>query len=268
MTAAAAMPGQPLRVTVWHEFRHEKTKEAVKKIYPNGMHTVMKSAIAEHLGQNVVVRTATLDEPEHGLSDEVLNSTDVMTWWGHCAHGEVKDAIVDKVYQRVLEGMGLVVLHSGHYSKIFRKLMGTGCGLKWREAAELERLWCLSPGHPITAGMDKDYFELEHTEMYGEHFDIPDPDELVFVSWFEGGEVFRSGCVWKRGRGKVFYFRPGHETFPIYFDPNVRRILANGVKYVAPVANAAPYEPAAPNIPNPLSPIATKHTVDHSLHKH
>ncbi len=258
----------PLRVTVWHEYRHEHKSKTVGELYPDGMHAVMKAAIEEHLGEACTVTTATLDQPEHGLTDAVLDNTDVLTWWGHSAHGEVADAVVDKVVARVLGGMGLVVLHSGHYSKPFKRLMGTGCGLKWREAAEIERLWCVSPGHPITAGLKGDYIELPRTEMYGEHFDIPEPDELIFVSWFEGGEVFRSGCVWKRGAGRVFYFRPGHETFPIYYDANVRRVLANGVAYVAPVAGTVRYEPKAPNMPKPLSPIATQHEVDASLHKH
>ncbi len=256
----------PLNVTVWHEFRHEKTNETVKNLYPDGMHIVMKQAIEETLGDGVNVRTATLDEPEHGLTDEVLDNTDVLTWWGHAAHAEVSDEIVDKVVKRVLSGMGLVVLHSGHYAKVFRRLMGTGCGLKWREAAERERIWCVNPGHAITAGLEKDYFELEHVEMYGEPFDVPVPDELIFISWFEGGEVFRSGAVWKRGGGRIFYFRPGHETFPIYYDKNVRRVLGNGVKYVAPIPGTLGHTLNAPNIKVPLSPIQAEHEVDESLH--
>ena len=257
-----------IRVTVWNEFRHEKKHEAVKKIYPDGIHTVLATALAEHLGAEVHVRTATLDEPDHGLTDEVLKSTDVMLWWGHMAHHEVKDEIAQKVAARVRNGMGLVVLHSGHYAKVFKLLMGTACHVKWREAGEKERLWIVAPGHPITAGLTKDHIEIEHEEMYGEHFDIPDPDELVMISWFEGGEVFRSGAVWRRGGGRVFYFRPGHETFPSYFHPDVRRVIANGVKYVAPVAGAPAYRDGSPNIVPPLSPIATKHVVDESLHKH
>jgi trehalose utilization protein len=257
----------PIRVTVWHEYRHEKKSEAIRKVYPDGMHVVWKKGLEEILGNEVVVRTATLDEPEHGLTDEVLANTDVMTWWGHAVHGEVKDEIALKVAQRVREGMGLVVLHSGHYAKPFKLLMGTNCHLKWREAAEKERLWVMSPGHPITAGLSKDYIEIDHEEMYGEHFDIPDPDELIFVSWFEGGEVFRSGCVWKRGAGKVFYFRPGHESFPTYYLPDVKRVIANGVKYVAPPAGVTPYRNGSPNIKDPLSPIEREHAVDESIHK-
>jgi trehalose utilization protein len=242
-----------IRVTVWNEFRHEKKNEAVKKIYPNGMHVV----IAEGLKKSgFEVRTATLDEPEHGITDEVLESTDVMIWWGHVAHGEVKDEIVKKVQKRVLEGMGLIVLHSGHFSKIFKTLMGTNCSLKWREVAEKERLWNIAPSHPITEGIG-DYLELPNTEMYGERFDIPTPDEVIFISWFEGGEVFRSGVTFNRGHGKVFYFRPGHETYPIYHNPQIIKILCNAAKWAAPRAF---FKDSCPNS-KPLETIPPK-TVD------
>jgi trehalose utilization protein len=221
----------PIQVTVWNEFRHEKEHEAVRKIYPRGMHQVIGEALLEAGGMEV--RYATLDEPEHGLSEETLNATEVLIWWGHLAHGEVRDEVVKRVQQRVLEGMGLIVLHSGHFSKIFRAMMGTSCSLKWREAAEKERLWNVLPSHPIAEGIGE-YFEIPHAEMYGERFNIPDPDELVFISWFEGGEVFRSGCCWRRGLGKVFYFRPGHETYPIYYHPQVRRVLVNAVRWARP----------------------------------
>jgi trehalose utilization protein len=220
-----------IRVTVWNEFRHEKKNEAVMKIYPDGIH----KAIADFLSAqpDMLVRTATLDEPEHGLTDEVLNNTDVLIWWGHMAHAEVKDEIVKKVQKKVLEGMGLIVLHSGHFSKIFKTMMGTNCSLRWREIGEKERLWNIEPGHPITEGIG-DFFELPNTEMYGERFDIPTPDKLIFISWFQGGEVFRSGCVWERGHGRIFYFRPGHETFPIFKNPNVQKVLVNAVRWAKP----------------------------------
>ena len=222
-----------IRVTVWNEFRHEKhTDHPASTIYPKGMH----EAIAAHLKKqpDMKVGTATLDEPEHGLTDKVLANTDVLTWWGHMAHGEVSDEIVDKVQSRVLEGMGLIVLHSGHFSKIFKKLMGTTCNLIWREADEKERLWVIDPAHQIAEGLGE-HFELPQEEMYGERFDIPQPDELVLVSWFQGGEVFRSGCCWHRGRGKVFYFRPGHESYPTYKDANVLKVIENAVRWAAPV---------------------------------
>ena len=225
-----------VNVTVWNENRHEQKNPLVREIYPNGIH----GAIAEFLkSEGFETQTATLDEPEHGLTDEVLDKTDVLIWWGHLHHAEVKDEIVQKVQERILNGMGLIVLHSGHFSKIFRALMGTSCDLKWREADEKERLWVVSPGHPITEGIPE-YIELEREEMYGEHFDIPGPDELIFNSWFEGGEVFRSGCTFKRGNGKVFYFRPGHETYPTYHNKLIQRVISNAVKWAEPVKHNRP----------------------------
>jgi trehalose utilization protein len=224
-----------LRVTIWNEGRHEKKNPKVAELYPQGMHEALAAGLRSH---GFDVRTATQDEPEHGLTDDVLNNTDVLTWWGHLAHGEVSDAVVEKVHQRVLEGMGIIVLHSGHFSKIFKRLMGTTCNLMWREIGEKERVWCVNPAHPIADGIP-DYFEIPNSEMYGEPFGIPEPDSLVFVSWFAGGEVFRSGCCYYRGRGKLFYFSPGHETFPIYHNPMVVKVIANGVKWAAPTDGPA-----------------------------
>jgi trehalose utilization protein len=218
------------RVTVWNEGRHEKTSEQVKAVYPNGIHGTLSTMLSK---RGLQVKTATLDEPEHGLTQEVLDQTDVLLWWGHMAHGDVKDEIVNRVHNRVLQGMGLIVLHSGHFSKIFQKLMGTTCNLKWREIGEKERIWVIEPGHPIAAGLGE-YFEIPHEEMYGERFDIPAPDELVLVSWFQGGEIFRSGCVYYRGAGKVFYFRPGHETLPTYYQAEVQQVIYNAVLWAAP----------------------------------
>lgn len=234
---------RPINVTIWNEYRHEKENPAISAIYPQGIHTAISAGLDIADGK---FRFAALDEPEHGLSAEVLDTTDVLIWWGHAAHGEVQDAIVERVHQRVLKGMGLIVLHSGHHSKIFKKLMGTTCNLKWRNAGEKERLWVVNPGHPIVEGIGE-FFELPQEEMYGEHFDIPQPDELVLVGWFEGGEVFRSGCCYYRGAGKIFYFQPGHETYPTYYHPEVRRIISNAVTWAAPVNRNAPrYEHTAP----------------------
>ncbi|HEX5504514.1 MAG TPA: ThuA domain-containing protein [Thermomicrobiales bacterium] len=223
-----------LRVTVWNEFRHERSEPEVGAIYPEGLHAPIATALR---AAGMIVRTATLDEPEHGLTDDVLDATDVLTWWGHQAHGEVADEVVERVWRRVLDGMGLIVLHSGHFSKIFKRLMGTTCDLKWREGGDRERLWVVAPGHPIAAGLGE-YIELDREEMYGEHFDVPPPETLVFVSWFTGGEVFRSGCCYTRGRGKIFYFRPGHETLPTYHHPDVQRVIVNAARWAAPVPGA------------------------------
>ena len=222
-------------VTVWNEYVHERESDVVADVYPDGIHETLATALER---RGFETRTATLEEPEHGLPPAVLDETDVLTWWGHAAHDEVADEVVERVTSHVLDGMGLVVLHSGHFSKVFRSLMGTTCSLKWREAAERERLWVVEPSHPVAAGIDE-CIELEEAEMYGERFDVPQPETLVFNSWFEGGEVFRSGCCYRRGKGRVFYFRPGHETYPIYHDEQVQQVLANGVEWAAPAEDTA-----------------------------
>ncbi len=229
-----------INVTIWNEFRHEKHKENVREVYPEGIHNELVKQLSP-MG-DYTFKTATLDEPEHGLTEELLDNTDVLIWWGHCAHGEVQDEIVQRVYDRVMKGMGLVVLHSGHASKIFRKICGTNSDeLRWREIGEKERIWNIMPNHPIAEGID-DYFELPHEEMYGEFFNIPTPDELIFLSWFQGGEVFRSGFTLNRGMGKIFYFRPGHESFPTYKNENVIKVISNACKFVAKTGRKMPLE--------------------------
>ncbi len=222
------------RVTVWNEYRHERSDEEVARIYPGGIHGAISEALRS---AGLEVRCATLDEPDHGLTEEVLAETDVLLWWGHQAHGEVLDEVVGRAHRRVLEGMGLVALHSAHYSKLFKGLMGTSGDLKWRHD-DRERLWVVAPGHPIAEGLGE-YIELEE-EMYGEPFDVPPPEELVFVSWFGGGEVFRSGLCYRRGRGRIFYFRPGHESLPTYHNPEVQRVIVNATRWAAPTQSSAP----------------------------
>ena len=220
-----------LRVLVWNEGVHEAGDDpaGVRERYPDGMHGAIAAGLAEHLPE-ARVRTATLAEPEHGLTEEVLADTDVLLWWGHAAHGDVSDEVVDRVQRHVLGGMGLLVLHSGHFAKVFKRLLGTTCSLAWRNDGEREVVWTVDPAHPIAEGVPNP-FVIEAQEMYGEPFDVPPPDELVFVSWFSGGEVFRSGATWRRGKGRIFYFSPGDESYPVYHHPDVRRVLANGVRW-------------------------------------
>jgi trehalose utilization protein len=223
-----------VRVLVWNEHRHERRNPAVAAIYPDGIHGTIAGALRDG---GLDVRTGTLDEPQQGLAD--LDWADVLVWWGHLAHDEVADEAVDRVQARVLAGMGLIALHSAHYSKPFKRLMGTSCALKWREADDKERLWVVAPDHPVAAGLGES-IEIEREEMYGEFFDIPAPETLVLVSWFTGGEVFRSGATYTRGRGRIFYFRPGHETYPTYHHPDVRRVILNAARWAAPGGGPQP----------------------------
>ncbi|MBL0374545.1 ThuA domain-containing protein [Rhizobium sp. KVB221] len=235
-----------IRTVVWGENIHERINKAVAELYPDGMHQTIANAL--NADGAIAATTATMQEPEHGLSQERLDNTDVLVWWGHRDHGGVDDVIVERVAKRVYEGMGLIVLHSGHFSKIFKRLMGTPCALKWREAGERERVWVVNPGHPIAAGLGE-HFVIENEEMYGEHFSVPEPLETVFISWFQGGEVFRSGMTWRRGAGNVFYFRPGHETYPTFHQPEVQTVLQNAVKWAHNPIPPIKAVLEAPNVP-------------------
>jgi trehalose utilization protein len=244
---------QKIRVTVWNEFVHERENPHVARIYPDGIHSTLAGALEREPG--LEVRTSTLHNRECGLGDDLLAATDVLLYWGHAAHDKVTDAAVDRLQRRVLDGMGLIVLHSGHYSKIFKRLLGTTCALRYREAGERERIWNVNPGHPIAAGIG-DYIELDQSEMYGEPFGIPMPDEQVFISWFEGGEVFRGGNCWYRGSGRIFYFSPGHELYPIYHHPQIQRVIANSVKWAQPQGRRAdvPLHVPVENAPEKIQP--------------
>lgn len=221
--------------TVWNEYLHEREDPQVAEHYPEGIHAHLADVLAA-AGHDT--RTATLDDPDHGLTPEVIDDTDVLFWWGHRAHDRVADHVVDRVVTAVREGMGLVVLHSGHHAKPFRRLLGMPADLTYREAGERERLHVVDPGHPVTDGLPES-FVVPEAEMYGEPFTVPEPDRLVFISWFEGGEVFRSGCCYRRGKGRLFYFRPGHERYPVYHQDEIQRVLANAADWAAPVEGSA-----------------------------
>lgn len=218
-----------MNVLIYNEGVHDK-EENIKKVYPNGIHGAIREAI-EKPGINIKI--ATLDNVSEVITKAELDNTDVLIWWGHICHDDVPDVTADLVCERILGGMGFIALHSAHYSKPFKRLMGTTCSLRWRDN-DRERIWCIEPTHPIAVGLP-DYFELPNEEMYGEHFDVPAPDETVFMGWFAGGELFRSGICYKRGYGKIFYFQPGHEEYPAYYDTNVVKILQNAVEYVKPL---------------------------------
>ena len=225
-----------IRVTIWNEFIHERENPHVTGIYPGGIHETLAAALRQH--GDIIVRTATLGDVGQGLTVQILDQTDVLTYWGHAAHDAIQEEAVLRIQQRVLDGMGLVALHSAHWSKMFKRLMGTTCALRYREAGERERVWNVNPGHPITEGIG-DYIELSESEMYGEPFGIPTPDEQVFISWFQGGEVFRSGNCWTRGSGRIFYFSPGHELYPVYHHPQVQRVIYNAIRWARPQGRRA-----------------------------
>ena len=218
-----------LNVTIFNEFIHERRDELPRKIYPNGIHSVLADFIKE---DDICVRIATLDMPEHGLTQDVLDNTDVLVWWAHCAHDQLSDEIANRVHERILRGMGFVALHSSHYAKPFRMLMGTTCNLSWRDD-DRARVWCVNPYHPIAQGLPAS-FDIETEEMYGEYFDVPAPDELVFLIWYAGGELFRGGMTYKRGYGKIFFFSPGHEEYPVYYNENIQKVIKNAVRWAAP----------------------------------
>jgi len=253
-----------IRALVWGENVHEHKNRTVAQIYPDGMHARIAQAL--QADAEIDAETATLQEPEHGLTEARLAETDVLLWWAHAAHQEVRDEIVERVAVRVWEGMGLILLHSAHFSKLFKRLMGTPCALNWREAGERERLWVVNPAHPIAAGLPSS-FELENEEMYGEPFSVPEPLETVFISWFQGGEVFRSGLTYRRGAGNIFYFRPGHETYPTYHDERVGRVLRNAVRWAYNPAPALRGITEAPNVPVEKAPEKIEERGPR-LHKH
>lgn len=219
-----------INVLIYNEFVHEQTEERVRKVYPDGIHGCIKAFLERE--DDISVSTVTLDNV-NDITDELLDKTDVIIWWGHMAHNRVPDEVAQRVQAAVLKGMGAIFLHSGHHSKPFRLLMGTSCNLSWREDGDFERVWIAKPTHPIARGLKK-YIFSEHEETYAEPFDVPEPDVTVFIGGFEGGEVFRSGLCYRRGAGKIFYFQPGHETFPIYYNPDVQTVIKNAVRWARP----------------------------------
>ena len=235
-----------IRVTIYNEFVHEKTDEAVRSIYPEGIHMALKQHLED---EEIHIKTVTLDDLPEGLSDEVLEDTDVLIWWGHIAHHKVPDEVAVRVQQAVLRGMGMIVLHSGHHSKPFKLLMGTSCNLTWREDGDYELVWVCNPAHPIAQGVGR-FIKLEEEETYGEPFGIPEPDELVLIGGYEGGEVFRSGCCYRKENGRVFYFQPGHETVPTYHHPEILKVIKNAIRWANPIYRVKQLD--CPHVTKPL----------------
>ena len=220
-----------IRVTVWNEYVHEREYEDIKKIYPEGIHGCIAGFLEKE--EDISVGCATLDMPEHGLSEDVLENTDVLIWWSHARQDEVSDEVVERVCDHIRRGMGFVALHSAHYSKVCRKILGTSMTLSWKNDCH-EKLWCVNPAHPISEGVPT-CIDIPLEEMYGEPFGIPKPDDVIFVGWFDSGHVFRSGVTFTKENGKIFYFQCGHESYPIYHVTEIQRIIINAVRWARPV---------------------------------
>lgn len=224
-----------MRVTIFTEMQRFIDSEEARKNYGG---KTMNDALVEFIGKEHEIVEVVVQNPDDdgtALTEEILKKTDVLVWWGHILHSKVADSVVNMVFDYVNRGMGFLPLHSAHESKPMQRLLGATGALSWREIGENERVWIIDRTHPIVRGLNKPYIDIEHEEMYGEPFNIPTPDELVMVSWFRGGEIMRSGCVWKRGLGKIFYFRPGHETLPTFYHPDVQKVILNAIDYLAPV---------------------------------
>jgi len=221
---------KPLRVTVWNEFVHERELPEIRAVYPEGIHGCLRRFLEKE--QDITVRCVTLDMPNQGITKALLDNTDVLIWWSHARQDDITDETVRLVREAVHSGMGLIALHSAHFSRIMRDLMGTTMTLHWRHG-DREKLWCIAPTHPIAQGVPA-CIDIPEEEMYGECFDIPKPEEIIFIGWFAGGEVFRSGVTFTRGRGKIFYFQPGHEEAPVYEHPDIQKIITNAVRWAAP----------------------------------
>ncbi len=245
------MKDLPIQVLVWDE----NPSHAPRDIYPRSIRGAVADGLCEFGRDEVVVRTAHQDEPEQGLSAAALAQTDVLVWWGHMRHSELNDAVIGRVAERVLHrGMGFVALHSAHYSKPFRTILDCTGHLKggWSEADQPEEVRVCAPQHPIAHGVHD--FTLASEEMYGGPFDVPPPAVVVLQSYFPAtNRFFPSGIAWSvgagidpnfesgpgrgigqgEGVGRVFYFRPGHESVPTYFHTDVRRVLLNAVRWTA-----------------------------------
>jgi len=255
-----------MNITLWFEDRHVSPEQ--REIYPDGMH----GAVAAFLEREADIRCQCLTMDGPPLTEQTLNQTDVLIWYGHLCHREVDDRLVDLCWKRVLEGMGLIVPHSGHFSKLFIRLMGTTCQLSYRVDGghERETVWVVDPAHPIAQGMGEGFI-IPTEEVYREFHDIPQPEELVLISGVPGGEVFRSGCCRRRGAGRIFYFRPGHETCPTWHHPRVQRVMINAVRWAAPTGamafEAGPrgrddfrqsVDPNRPRTTNPSHPLCPR----------
>lgn len=281
--AAWGASRRPLKVLVWDE-----RQPAQKQAYREGL----GARVARHLRgcEGVEVTEALLDDPGQGLAS--LDAMDVVVWWGHVRHAEIETATALRVVERIRSGrLGLVALHSAHWSRPFVEAMAavareralaaltpgeraravvtesellprpfmapsyqerrspsvlykrppTGpvevrlvrpncCFPAYRGDGRPSEVWVKLPRHPIARGLPAT-FTIPQTEMYDEPFHVPDPDEVVLEEHWAAGEWFRSGSAWRLGAGRVFYFRPGHETYPVFENAWALKVVENAVRW-------------------------------------
>lgn len=228
-----------MNITIFNEYHPNEHTGKAEKNYPGGIHIALKSIFES---QEYDVVTATQEQACNGLTDEILDNTDVLLWWSKNWDNELLNSVADKVVSRIREGMGAVFLHSAKNSKPFLRLTGTTSAtapVSWKEPGESERLFVVSPAHPIAEGIPSGYV-IPNEEPYCEYFDIPKPDDIVFLGGFGNGMCIRAGVTFTRGAGKIFFFQPGHDSFPVYNDKVIRRIILNAVNWAKPVAKPAP----------------------------
>jgi trehalose utilization protein len=272
-----------VNVVVWDE-QQPKQKLAYENFLGN--------AIADHLRARggFQVTSAKLDDPEQGLSAATLDKADVLIWWGHVRHPEVKPETGRAIVERIKAGkLSLIALHSAHWSTPFKEAMyaraiddalaslpeadrksakvetieprpftvpkrddpqtpstevrKTADGVvvtvtlpncvfpAYREDGKPSHVRVLLPDHPIAAGLPKQ-FDIPRTEMYDAPFHVPKPDAILFEERGDAGEHFPSGCLWTLGKGHVFYFRPGHESYPVYKQAEPLRVVENAARWL------------------------------------
>ncbi|MCI8623421.1 MAG: trehalose utilization protein ThuA [Provencibacterium sp.] len=234
----------PIRVTVWNEFYDDPRHPAIQELYPGGVQEYLASVLREEPDMAVTARHFYEDDA-CGLSDEVLDSTDVLLVYGHILRDNVPEDRVKKLIERVVkEGMGVIFLHSALWMNLFQRLVGPGAYCGYRELGERERVWVVNRNHPIAAGLPSS-FVIPHTEVYSEPAGFPDPDELVFISWYQGGEAARSGMVWRRGAGRIFYFSPGHAWYNAMQIPEYHTVIKNAVRWAVPPSSPPPLNRSA-----------------------
>ena len=213
----------PIRVRIWCE------GTAPKSVYPRDI----DGALGDFLGKrkDLVVSRARLDDADVGLSDGALDATDALIWWGRLRHADLPDSRARAIAARVRAGkLGFIALHASCLSKPFVELMGGPCELGgFREDGRPERVEIKDRDHPIARGVAP--FTIPRTSMFAEPFKVPKPDSIVMMSTFDRGETFRSGMTWTVQKGRVAYFRPGHDGFPVFFHPSVRQVIANSVAW-------------------------------------